>query len=169
MNQRRPAGQGRHTTAAICLHGHVVTADVERFAGAVTKFCSKCGAEVITKCPSCSAPIHGHFVPAGVPGVGGVLRTPAHCHECGKPYPWTAEKIAAAKDLADELEDLTADDLAKLKVALDEIAVSGPKAEVGAVRIKKMLGKASTAVGKALWKMSIDIASEAAKKVLLGQ
>ena len=34
-------GQGRHTTAAICLKGHVVTADVERFDAQVAKFCSR--------------------------------------------------------------------------------------------------------------------------------
>jgi len=44
----------------------------------------------------------------------------------------------------------------------------GPRAEVGAFRIRKMLGKASTAVGKALWKMSVEVTSEAAKKVPLG-
>jgi hypothetical protein len=162
-------GKGRHTTAAICSRGHVITTDVERFAGAVTKFCSKCGGEVTTNCKECGAPIHGHYVPPDAPGVGGILRTPAHCHECGKPYPWTTEKVSAAKDLADELEGLSADDRAKLKSALDDIATAGPKAEVGAARIKKVLGKATGAIGKALWKMSVDIASEAAKKVLLGQ
>jgi hypothetical protein len=104
-----------------------------------------------------------------VPGVGGIFRPPAYCHECGKPYPWTAEKISAAKDLADELEGITAEDRAKLKSALDDIATSGPRAAAGAARLKKVLGKAGTAVGQALWKACVDIASEAAKKVLLGQ
>jgi hypothetical protein len=31
-----------------------------------------------------------------------------------------------------------------------------------------MLGKASAGVGKALWQMTIDIATEAAKKIMLG-
>ena len=38
----------------------------------------------------------------------------------------------------------------------------------GAVRIKKALGKATTVVGQMLWKVSVDLASEAAKKILLG-
>jgi hypothetical protein len=75
----------------------------------------------------------------------------------------------AAKDLADELEGMTAEDLAKLKSAFDDIATPGPRAEAGAARIKKVLGKAGTTVGQALWKMSVDIASEAAKKIMLGQ
>ena len=161
-------GQGRHTTAAICLRGHVVTADIETFAGAVTKFCSKCGAEVVANCKECGAPIHGHFVPPGVPGVGGVLRTPAHCHECGKPYPWTAEKIEAAKSLADELENLSVEDRAALKTAIDDVASGGARAEAGAARLKRMLGKATTTAGKALYKIVVDVASEATKKMLLG-
>jgi hypothetical protein len=51
-------GPGRHTTAAICLKGHVATADIERFGAQVTKFCSKCGATVVTKCNECQALIH---------------------------------------------------------------------------------------------------------------
>jgi len=83
-------------------------------------------------------------------GVGGVLRTPANCHKCGEPYPWTAEKISAAKTLADEVEGLTAEDRAKLKSALDDISAGGPRAEAGAARVKRMIGKAGTAVGQAL-------------------
>ena len=71
-------------------------------------------------------------------------------------------------DLADELEGVSADDRAKLKVAINEVAAGGPRAEVGAARIKRMLGTASTGVGKALWKITVEVASEAAKKILLG-
>jgi hypothetical protein len=78
------------------------------------------------------------------------------------------EKLAAAKDLADELDEVNADDRAKLKVAIDEVAGGGPRAEVGAARIKRILGKTGTAVGKAFWQITVDVASEAAKKILLG-
>jgi hypothetical protein len=57
---------------------------------------------------------------------------------------------------------------ARLKTALDDVVAGGPKAEAGAARIKKMIGKASTAVGQALWKITVDVASEAAKKILMG-
>jgi hypothetical protein len=161
--------EGRFTTAAICRHGHVITADIERFGEKVTKFCSQCGAEVGVICRECQTPIHGHYVPPGVPGVGGAFTAPAYCHDCGKPYPWTTEKISAAKDLADEVEGLTPEDRTKLKSALDDITTGGPKAEASAARIKRLLGKATTEIGKALWKASVEIASEAAKKTLLGQ
>src|SRR5262249_45611479 len=122
---------GHHTTAAICLRGHVATADVQNHEAQVTKFCRKCGAAIITMCQHCRTAIHGHFVPPGASGVGGTLGVvPAYCHECGKPYPWTEEKLTAAKDLADEVEELSAEDRAKVKSALDEIAAPGPRSEV---------------------------------------
>ena len=78
-------GGGRHTTAAICSNGHVVTADVERFGEKVGKFCSKCGSEVATTYGECGEPIPSHYVPPGVPGVEGNLKTPAYCHACQGP------------------------------------------------------------------------------------
>jgi hypothetical protein len=143
----------------------VLTADAELHPAA--KFCAECGAAVLTTCPGCKAEIRGHFVPAGLSGVGGAFAAPSFCFSCEQPFPWTTEKLSAAKDLADEL-DLSADDRAKLRSAIDDIATGGPRAEVGAARIKRLLGKAGSGVGHALWKISVEVASEAAKKILLG-
>lgn len=101
--------------------------------------------------------------------MGGVFgKPPSFCSDCGEKFPWTAEKLSAAHELADELEDLSADERAKLKASLEDISGGGPRAEAGAARNKRMVGRASSAVGQALWKISIDIASEAAKKILTG-
>jgi hypothetical protein len=86
----------------------------------------------------------------------------------GKPFPWTAEKIEAAKSLADELENLSAEDRAALKITIDDVAGGGPRAEAGAARLKRMLGKATTTAGQALYRIVVDVASEATKKMLLG-
>jgi hypothetical protein len=157
---------GRYTTAAVCQRGHALTGDAERHP--VAKFCADCGAPVITACPGCGIGIRGHFVPPGVTGVSGRYTPPNFCFSCGRPFPWTTEKLAAARDLADELEGISADDRAKLKSAIDDVAGGGPRAEAGAARIKRMVGKAGSAVGQALWKLSIEVASEAAKKILTG-
>ncbi len=163
MGLRLSITDGRYLTAAICTNGHVATDAIEyRNPG---KFCPDCGAAIITGCPHCQASIRGDY---HVPGVFALSHysAPAFCHNCGKPFSWTAEKLAAAKDLADELEDLSADDRAKLKTAIEDVATGGPRAEAGAARIKRMVGKAGTAVGQALWKISVEVASEAAKKIL---
>jgi hypothetical protein len=155
-----------YTTAAVCLNGHVASRDAETNRGRLSKFCSTCGAETITACSNCGATIRGHYVSPGASAVGGFFRLASYCYECGKPYPWTAEKRKAAKGLADELEGATAEDREKLKTAIDDLAAAGPRAQAGAALIKRMLGKASTAVGQALYKMTVDIASESAKEIL---
>jgi len=157
---------GRYAKAAVCVHGHPLTGDIEYHPSA--KFCAECGAAVITSCPDCGVPLRGHYVPPGATAVGGPYSPPNFCFSCGKQFPWTAEKVAAARDLADELEGVSADDRAKLKTAIDDVVAGGPRAELGATRIKRMLETASTSVGKALWKISVEVASEAAKKILLG-
>jgi hypothetical protein len=135
---------------------------------ALTKFCAKCGGEVLTSCMGCDAPIQGHYVPPGVSAVGGRLVPPGFCSTCGKPHPWTEEKIAAARELTDELVDLSIEDRDQLKTAIEQVATDGPRAEAAAARIKRLIGKASSAVGQAIWKITVDVASEAAKKILTG-
>jgi len=161
--------QGYYTTAAVCLRGHVATADAESHPVAVNKFCSVCGADIIKNCPHCGASIHGHYVPPGVSAIGSHFgQPPSFCSSCGKQFPWTAAKVSAARELADELEGLSADERSRLKIAIDDVSTNGPRAEVGAARIKKMVGKATSAVGQALWRISVEVASEAAKKILTG-
>jgi hypothetical protein len=161
-----PRDQGYYTSAAVCLNGHPDSADIS--ASAAAKFCSSCGEPVITFCPECQTDIRGHYVPPGVSGVGGRYSPPSFCSECGKALPWTARKIAAAKDLADDLEDVSPDERAKLKTSIDQVAGGGAQSEVAALRLKRALSTGGTAVGRALWKIVVDVASEAAKKTLLG-
>jgi hypothetical protein len=156
----------RFTSAAVCERGHPLTADLELHPAA--RFCSQCGATVMAACQGCGAEIQGHYVPPGVAGVSGPYTPPSFCFSCGQPFPWTAEKLVAAKDLADELEDVTADDRAKLKTAIDDVAAGGPRAEAAAARIKRILGRAGSAVGQAFWKITVEVAGEAARKILVG-
>lgn len=90
---------GQYFIAAICTKGHVATEAIELIQGK-DKYCATCGAEVISVCPNCRTPIRGYF---HVPGVftTAPYHVPAHCFECGTAFPWTAEKLGAAKDLAD--------------------------------------------------------------------
>jgi hypothetical protein len=96
-----------------------------------------------------------------------VTPAPAFCFNCGQVFPWTTEKVAAAKELADEIDELTPEQRARLKEAIDDVSREGPRNEVGAARIKKLLAGGSTAAGKALWGMTVSLATEAAKKLLL--
>lgn len=158
---------GRYLTAAVCLKGHTASDGIEKYP-AQGKFCEQCGAEVITACPACNASIKGDYYVEGYFGPSH-FDPPAFCRNCGRPFPWTVERLAAAKELADELEGVSADDRSKIKEALDDVSANGPRTELGAARLKKLLGNATNAIGQAAWKISVDIASETAKKIMLGQ
>lgn len=129
----------------------------------VGKFCSECGAGTIDACPNCNNRIRGSYKEGMSP-----YDRPSFCIHCGSPFPWTVAKLNAAKELADEIEGLSEDDRQKLKSAFDDISSEGPRSQVGAARLKRMLGNATTAIGKAAWKIGIEIATETAKKALLG-
>jgi hypothetical protein len=145
----------------------VATSDLEISRALAGKFCKECGEEIITACPSCQSPIRGHYRVSGVLS----LRTytpPNYCEDCGKPLPWMVEKLQAASALADELEDFTDSDRAKIKQSLGDIARDSPATSLAVIRLKKWFGTAKDAAGQALWKAVVDIATDAAKKGLLG-
>jgi hypothetical protein len=78
------------------------------------------------------------------------------------------EKLRAASELTDELDDISAADRQKIKQSLGEISKDTPATSLAVIRLRKALGTAKDAVGQALWKAAIDIGTAAAKKALLG-
>lgn len=117
-------------------------------------FCTKCGAKNIAACPHCSAAILHRF--AG--------DRAAYCSGCGKPFPWTETALAAAKEYADELDALSAEEKGTLKTTLDDLTIDGPRTELAAHRFKKFMQKIGPAAGDVLTKIIVNVATEAAKK-----
>jgi len=155
-----------YDTAQICKNGHLVTEYYESSPVHDEKFCSKCGAETITKCLHCDAKIRGTY---HVPGVCGFSKyeVPLYCYSCGKAYPWTEEKIKAIKEFSDET-DLSAEDKKIIEENVQSIVVDSPSTQVSAVRIKKVLSKVGGAFAQKLQDMIVDIASETAVKLIKG-
>lgn len=77
-----------YDTRQVCINGHEITSMANSHPEYTKKRCPECGSETITTCPSCKSMIQGYH---HVPGVIGFFDSelPAHCHECGEPYPWT--------------------------------------------------------------------------------
>jgi len=131
------------------------------------RFCQQCGAETSRTCPQCSVPIRGDY--ESVRSVTHNLRIPPkHCHNCGKAFPWTAAKLAAAKEYAAEVDGLDESEKAWLQSAIEDLATDGPRTELAAGRFKRLMGKAGEAVGSGLYKIALDIATDAAKKMIIG-
>jgi hypothetical protein len=160
---------GYYFTAQICLSGHLITPRIEQYPERGANFCPKCGNETIRNCRSCSTPIRGAYSPySNLAPRHNHYSPPNHCHECGAAFPWTEAKLVAAKEHALELEGLDEGEKQQLQNTLDDLASDGPRTELGASRFKRLMKKAGQTAGSGLYKIAIDLASEAAKKSLLG-
>ena len=159
---------GRYDTAQICSNGHVVNTYAIAFSQHNSNFCPKCGAATTIKCLGCGAQIRGQYDAPGIVSLSSSYEVPAFCHACGNAYPWTESKIQAARDLI-ELEDKFSDDeKSTLKADLPDLVRDTPRTQVAATRFKKFAAKAAGGVASALRDIIVDVASEAAKKTILG-
>jgi hypothetical protein len=77
-------------------------------------------------------------------------------------------KISVAKEHIAEIEDFTTDERTQLEAAIVDLSTPNPRAELGAARFKRLMRRVAPSVGNGLWKIVLDVASEAAKKALTG-
>jgi hypothetical protein len=154
-----------YDTAQICLNGHEVNSCSASQPEFNADFCKDWGARTIRSCLSCSAAIRGYFHVPGVLSAGG-LDVPAHCHACGKPYPWTDAKIQAAKELSDELSELNEEEREQLKKSIDDIVADTPRTPLAATRFKRLAGKAGIGALEAFKSILTSVLTEGAKKIL---
>jgi len=158
--------RGWQDTALVCLSGHMVNHSMKDSPQWNTKFCQKCGEGTISQCPSCRADILGDYHFPNVVGPG--PETPlSFCHNCGMAYPWTETKIAAAKELISLADTLSLKEKEDLGNAVSDLARQSPRTEVAALKLKKYTAKAGKAIGEGIWRIALDVATEAAKKILL--
>jgi hypothetical protein len=154
-----------YMTAELCLNGHVITGDTDNEPEKTSKFCRECGAETIRSCPKCGASLRGDHVYMGAI----TWMTPSnYCYSCGTAFPWTTAKIAAAKEHAAEIEGLDEAEREQLREAIDDLAAGGARTDLAASRFKRLMKKAGEAVGSGLYKVVVDVASDAAKKLITG-
>ena len=155
----------RYDTAQICLNGHEVNSYSVSQPEFNADFCKDCGARTIRECPTCKTSIRGY---CHVPGVVSIRRyhVPAHCHACGKSYPWIDAKIQAAKELSDELSELNQEEREQLKKSIDDIVADTPRTTLAATRFKRLAGKAGKGALETFKNILTGVLSEAAKKVL---
>lgn len=150
--------------AQICTNGHVINSQSVYAPHLNMKFCQKCGTPTITTCQYCSTNIRGPYHTRI--GVSGFTR-PSFCSNCGQPYPWTEAKITVAHELAEEMENLSAEEKKLLSKSIDDLITDSPRTELAATRFKKILLKVGEPAARALRELIVDIASETAKKLIL--
>ena len=152
-----------HDVAQICRRGHLVNTRIHETPEYSGEFCPKCGQKTLTACEHCKAPINGQW--HGLEGFMAMDEddVPAYCHACGRPYPWTAEGIDAARALVAELEGLNDADRIMLSASIDDLVVESPRTSVAVLRFKKIFGKAKGFARDLLVDVMAQIAVESAK------
>ncbi len=155
-----------YDVAQICLGGHVTNSTTQRFPQQNKDFCDKCGQHTITACPACEKAIRGRYHQQNVIDLTEDDPAPLHCIGCGKPYPWTEHRLAAAKELVQEMEGLTEEEREVLTRSLPDLIRDTPQTPVAATRFKQSMAKVGGGAGKILYDMVVDIASETAKKAM---
>src|SRR5947209_1176897 len=144
-----------YDVAQVCPNGHVATSHAITMPQFKTAFCEECGEATITECPSCQRLIRGTYL-EGVVMLG--YKPPAFCRHCGKPFPWTSGRVAAARELASEAEHLTFQERKELADTIDDLVRDVPRTQVSAGRFKRLATKAGQETAGALRAVLIDVA-----------
>src|SRR6266581_2283192 len=113
----RPDSQSVYDVAQVCLNGHVTNGFSRSSPEFNETFCSNCGERTITVCPACNHAIRGQIAGSMIVS----FPAPSFCHNCGEAYPWTARSLTAARELAEELENLGTEEKQILSKSLDDL------------------------------------------------
>jgi hypothetical protein len=148
-----------YDVAQVCLNGHEANATFTRMPENNKSYCDKCGEKTITECPACNKPIRGYFWGSLSTGPYDV---PHHCIQCGKPYPWTERRKAAALELFAELLHMGKEHQEELSRDLDAVAVDVPRTKPAALKIGTMIAKAGKESADMLRGVLVEIVSESA-------
>ena len=150
---------GKYDVAQICLNGHVANSSVTTFPEGCREYCNKCGEKTIVACPSCSNKIRGSYTL-----VAGGYNMPSYCEHCGKPFPWVAKRLEAAEELAELIDEFSVEDRMLLKTNLGDIVRDNPRSQVAALKVKKVLSKASPHFISAFRDILINVISDPINK-----
>lgn len=164
---------GNYDVQQVCENGHQITGCCTIHPERQKKFCQECGAATITACPSCGKGIQGVRIEAhqdysgGRSGHSGMrsghpVDVPSYCSNCGKPYPWTKNKIVIAIQIFAEFGNLDEEEKKTIEQDINNIAKDIPQAEISAMRIKRMWEK----YGRIAYNVIMEFASKTAAEIL---
>ena len=148
-----------YDVAQICLNGHVINERSKGYAKYNTKHCVDCGAKTITSCQDCEEEIRGVLIDSMVISLE-KSPAPNYCHECGKPYPWTRDRIDAFQELVNS-SSLKQDKKKILSDGIKHIISDTPQTKLTCVRFVSIISKQPL-----LKSALLDIAVKPAKEVL---
>lgn len=156
----------QYDIAQICLNGHVINDSFQDSPGLNKDFCPDCGNKTIIKCLHCD-----HYINGGLHSeysFSSLEEAPKFCSKCGQAYPWTEEKLKAANELADLLDELSEEERNQLKISLDDLVKDGPRTVVATTKFKRILSKTGPEIVSGFREILVDVVSETVKKSIWG-
>jgi hypothetical protein len=131
-------------TAIICLNGHVFEPEAYTTWEYLQRFCTDCGAALISKCQKCAAPFGGHIWHFDDLNTSCQFTRPNYCTYCGTPHPWRKthqEAVTAyAEDLA-QLAELAGEEKKQLVASMGEVTHYIPLTHLAAARVRRMMNR----------------------------
>jgi hypothetical protein len=156
----------------VCENGHQITGcyKVDMLTSMLNtkkepkEFCESCGAATLIACPSCDTKIQGDKLKDNY-GKRDTLKhsvVPSYCLNCGKPYPWTENKIVTAIQMFAEFGDLNDEEKKTIKEDINNIAKDIPQARLSAMRLKPICQR----YGKVAYDVLMEFASKTTAEIL---
>lgn len=152
--------------ALVCRNGHAINSSAARLPQHNERFCATCGAEAVDACGDCREPIRGYYWGSGVISVEPYV-PPAHCHACGRAFPWTEARLRAISDLL-ALTEAPEEEKAALAETVPALAADSPSTPVAVATWRKFLRGAGRQLADGFREALVKVASEAVSKKLFG-
>ena len=156
----------KYFTAQVCKNGHSITRSIELYPNEMQNFCSKCGAETITSCPSCNTLLRGELYDEEDLFICNDISLDSYCPNCGNPYPWTQSAIENAILMIQEEEGLSYQFKESVIQSLPDIIVETPKTGLAVIRLKKCMSTVGKFAADGLRQFVVDFGCEFAKNLL---
>jgi hypothetical protein len=153
---------GQYDDALICASGHVINSAARARPVHNAPFCPRCGMRAIEKCLKCDTKVRGGYSHAGLAG----YRVPAFCHACATAFPWTENRLQAARDLVLEAAKLTEEERQELGRSLDDLVKDTPRTPVAVLRFKTLALKAGGFIASGLREVLSDAVSDEVRRMI---
>ncbi len=108
---------GKYDAYLVCENGHGINSSYYESPEFNKKFCTTCGSKTFKECPNCGSDIQGkmHFENI-IDLSGGIDYVPEICKNCGKDFPWKAEK----KEIVKNINSFKRDNIILIKNLMDK-------------------------------------------------
>jgi hypothetical protein len=152
--------------AAYCLKGHLIGRvdrpvtpsklrawTVREVNGGVIfpPFCKFCGSKTLSHCQHCA---------------NRIAPDSKFCGGCSHPFPWTEDALTAAKEFADDLQDLSASEKTELKETFSDLTVDTPRTPLAMSRFEKYMKQVGPLTASTFKQILQAVVSETVKQGL---